>query len=153
MIDALIQSIVSAINKGLAYEYLIVKGHHQISLPTWCYYRYIFTKNRATISKNDRQKRSFMMEYLEGENRFYVPSAQGEQDIAEMTFQRQGDNLAIIDHTYVNINYRGQGIADRLFDLVVDKMRKEGRKIVPRCSFAQKQFDRKPSCQDILAEL
>jgi uncharacterized protein len=93
------------------------------------------------------------MEYLEGENRFYVPGAQGEEDIAEMTFQRQGDDLAIIDHTYVNINYRGQGIADRLFDLVVDKMRKEGRKIVPLCSFAEKQFARKPACQDILAEL
>lgn len=92
------------------------------------------------------------MDYLEGKNRFYVPGAEGEEEIAEMTYQLQGDDIAIIDHTYVNVNYRGQGIADRLFDLVVEKMRAEGRKVVPLCSFAVKQFERKPHYRDMLAK-
>ncbi|WP_392566455.1 GNAT family N-acetyltransferase [Utexia brackfieldae] len=91
------------------------------------------------------------MKYLEGNNRFYVPGPDGKDDIAEITYQLQGDNIAIIDHTFVDVNYRGQGIADRLFELVVEKMRAEGRKIVPLCSFAVKQFERKSHYRDMLA--
>lgn len=91
------------------------------------------------------------MEYLEGESRFYVQRAQGEA-IAEMTFHRVGSDIAVIEHKYVNESYRGQGIADQLFDCVVEKMRKEKREIVPLCSFAVKQFELKPQYQDMLAQ-
>lgn len=92
------------------------------------------------------------MQYLEGNNRFYVPGPEGEDDVAEMTFRREGDDLAIIDHTYVNENYRREGIADHLFDLVVEKMRLEGRKIAPVCPYARKQFDKRKDLQTLLAE-
>lgn len=92
------------------------------------------------------------MQYLEGENRFYVPDPTGGKDIAEIVFERQGDDLALITHTEVNLNYRGQGIADRLFDLVIEKMQQEGRRIVPVCSYAVKQFERKPHLKPLLAK-
>jgi predicted GNAT family acetyltransferase len=89
------------------------------------------------------------MKYLQEESRFYVPGAPGEEDIAEITFSRAGDHLAIIDHTYVNINYRGQGIGEHLVEMVVELMRKEKREIIPLCPFAKKEFERVSSYQDI----
>ncbi|WP_392552515.1 GNAT family N-acetyltransferase [Orbus wheelerorum] len=92
------------------------------------------------------------MQFLEDENRFYVPSPDGGEDIGEITYTRIGNDKVSIDHTYVNINYRGQGIADRLFDLVIEQMKQEGRKVIPVCSYAVKQFERKPDLQSIKAE-
>lgn len=92
------------------------------------------------------------MEYLEGENRFYVPGAPGAEDVAEITFSLAGDRLAIIDHTYVDVNFRGQGIGEHLVRLVVDKMRAENRKIIPLCPFAHREFDRVADYNDIRAQ-
>lgn len=92
------------------------------------------------------------MQFLEGNNRFYIPNPNGGDDIGEITYTLIGKDKASIDHTYVDINYRGQGIADRLFDLVVEKMKYDSRKIIPICSYAVKQFERKPELQSIRAE-
>ncbi|WP_392561140.1 GNAT family N-acetyltransferase [Orbus sturtevantii] len=92
------------------------------------------------------------MQFLEDENRFYVPNPDGGEDIGEITYTRIGNDKASIDHTYVNINYRGQGIADRLFDLVIELMKEEGRKVIPVCSYAIKQFELKPHLQSLKAE-
>ncbi|GAA5112156.1 GNAT family N-acetyltransferase [Orbus sasakiae] len=92
------------------------------------------------------------MQFLEGESRFYVPNPDGGEDIAEMTYTRIGNDKASIDHTYVNINYRGQGIADRLFELVIEKMQQEKRKIIPVCSYAVAKFERRAELQALKAE-
>lgn len=89
------------------------------------------------------------MKYLKENERYYVPGAPGEEDIAEIAFSRAGDHLAIIDHTFVNINYRGEGIGERLVRMVVDDMRAEGRKIIPLCPFAKKEFEKTPEYADI----
>lgn len=89
------------------------------------------------------------MEYLQEEKRFYIPGADGEDDIAEIVFTRQGDRLATIDHTYVDVNYRGQGIGEHLVRLVVDQMREENRKIVPVCPFALREFTRTAEYEDM----
>ncbi|QIQ20285.1 GNAT family N-acetyltransferase [Zophobihabitans entericus] len=92
------------------------------------------------------------IQYLEGKHRFYVPGLAGEPDVAEVTFQREGDNIGIIDHIYVNPNYRGQGIAEHLFELAVEKLKQEGRKIIPVCSYAKVQFERKTHLQHLLVK-
>lgn len=91
------------------------------------------------------------MEYREGNNRFYAVD-DNSNEIAEIAFQREGDSLAIIDHTFVEPAYRGKGIANHLFELVIAEMKKEGRKILPLCSFAVHQFETKPEYRDMLAE-
>lgn len=91
------------------------------------------------------------MQFLEDENRFYVPNPDGKgDDIAEMTFVRDGEHRVIINHTYVNVNYRGQGIADRLFELVVEKMQQENRKVIPVCSYAKRMFERRKDLAHML---
>lgn len=80
------------------------------------------------------------MQFLAGKNRFYVPNPDGGEDIAEITYTLIGNDKASIDHTFVNVNYRGQGIADHLFELVIAEMRKQQRKVIPICSYAVKKF-------------
>lgn len=92
------------------------------------------------------------MQYLESESRFYVPGIDDNEDIAEITYSRIGNDKASINHMYVDANYRGQGIADHLFDLLIDKMKREGRKIIPICSYAVKQFERRPELHSMLEE-
>lgn len=90
-----------------------------------------------------------MMKYVQDEKLFFVPGEPGKPNIAEIEFSRAGDHLAIIDHTFVDINYRGEGIGEHLVRMVVDQMRKEGRKIIPLCPFAKKEFEKTADYADI----
>lgn len=79
------------------------------------------------------------LNYLEDHERFYVCDANNKQ-IAEMTFTRVGQNKATINHTYIDPEYRGKGIADKLLNLVVTKLQREQREIIPICSYAAKKL-------------
>lgn len=70
--------------------------------------------------------------------------------IGESTYS-PSDKLWIIDHTYVDKSYQGQGIATKLVATLVDEARKNGKKIIPLCPFAKKEFDRKPEYSDVLS--
>jgi len=90
------------------------------------------------------------VEILEGNNNFYVNDAQGNL-IAEVVFVPTGEHLAIIDHTDVDESLKGQGVGKQLVAKVVEKMRKENRKIIPLCPFAKHEFDTTPEYKDIRA--
>ena len=81
-----------------------------------------------------------MLQYKESAHRFYVLSGESGEEIAKMTFTRISENKATIDHTFVQPSYQGQGIADSLLKRVVDKLKQEGREIIPICSFAIKRL-------------
>ena len=74
------------------------------------------------------------MEIREGHNKFYINDEQGKQ-IAEIVFVPTGENLAIIEHTDVDESLKGQGIGKQLVAKVVEKMRREKRKIIPPVSY------------------
>ncbi len=93
-----------------------------------------------------------MLEYKEEQNRIYIPGEAGAANIGEMTFFRTGEHLATIDHTYLSDAYRGQGIAQKLLALVVQKLRAENRKIIPQCTFVAREFVRNPDYADIQAK-
>lgn len=52
-----------------------------------------------------------------------------------------------IDHTYVNPDNRGQGIAQGLLEAVVEAAKKAGVKLKPVCSYAVKAFQEKAEYQ------
>ncbi|OTQ73592.1 MULTISPECIES: GNAT family N-acetyltransferase [unclassified Gilliamella] len=79
------------------------------------------------------------LQYKQDNDRFYVCN-DNNQVIAEMTFTRIGQDKATINHTYTDSVYRGQGIADKLLELVVKKLRQEKREIIPLCSFAKNKL-------------
>ncbi|RYM01748.1 N-acetyltransferase [Sporolactobacillus sp. THM7-7] len=89
------------------------------------------------------------MEINEGTNRFFMTDHLG-SDIAEVTYTPSGDNVIAIDHTFVAPAYRGRHIARQLIDAVVEKARRENKKIVPVCSYAQVLFARVRDYRDVL---
>ena len=70
--------------------------------------------------------------------------------LAEMTYAWAGEDQFIIDHTYVDESFRGQGIAALLVAEAVTFAREHQKKVMPLCPFAKKEFDTKKEYQDLL---
>lgn len=70
--------------------------------------------------------------------------------LAELTYVNSGTDKIIIDHTYVSDALAGQGIAKKLLAEAVDWARKNNKKIIPLCSFAKGQMEKKPDYQDMI---
>lgn len=75
----------------------------------------------------------------------------GSTNIGEATYS-ESENLWILDHTFVDKRYGGQGIAAKLVDKVVENAKSSKVKIVPLCSYAQKQFEKKPEYSGVWAK-
>lgn len=71
------------------------------------------------------------------------------KEIGGCEFSPSG-SMWTIDHTFVQEGYGGQGIAGKLVEEVVNQARKRGIRVVPICSFARKEFARKPEYRDVL---
>lgn len=90
-----------------------------------------------------------MITIKEGNNKFYIGDTE-ESAIAKVTYINSGDDKIIIDHTFVSDELRGQRIGQQLIKRVVDFARQANKKIVPQCSFAEKEFDRNEDYGDVL---
>jgi len=75
--------------------------------------------------------------------------AEDGREVAEITFQPVDEHTIRIDHTYVSEEFRGEKIGDQLVKAVVELARKEGKRIVPACSFALIQFKRHKDYKDV----
>ncbi|MDO4431725.1 MAG: GNAT family N-acetyltransferase [Aerococcaceae bacterium] len=72
--------------------------------------------------------------------------------IAEITYApTEDENVVEADHTYVDASLRGQGIAEKLLDTLVEAMAQEGKKIKPTCSYVVKKFATEEKYQAIKA--
>lgn len=71
---------------------------------------------------------------------------------AEMTYTNAGEGLISIDHTFVESNLRGEGIAKDLLGENVKFARENNLKVKPLCPFAKAIIDRTPEFQDVLAD-
>ncbi|WP_122646544.1 GNAT family N-acetyltransferase [Enterococcus mediterraneensis] len=89
------------------------------------------------------------MEIKEEKNRFALYNDEG-TEIGEMTWVDAGEDIMVIDHTFVDPTYRGQKLAEKLVRSGVEKARRDGVKIVPLCPYAKKEFDEKSEYQDVL---
>ncbi len=78
-----------------------------------------------------------------------IVALKDDKEVGEVTFVPAGDHSWVVDHTFVNPHYRGQGIAQELIRQVVNKALEKELKIVPLCSFAKLEFDRHPEYQGI----
>ena len=72
------------------------------------------------------------MEIKEEKERFVLLNDE-QEEAGEMTWSNAGPEIMIIDHTFVDPTYRGQGLAEKLVAAGVEKARKEGKKIIPLC--------------------
>lgn len=71
--------------------------------------------------------------------------------VAEITFpQGHDENVVIANHTYTDPSLRGQGIAGRLVDKMVEEMEKEGKKIHATCPYIVRKFKEDPKKYDFI---
>ncbi|MCF7925730.1 MAG: N-acetyltransferase [Candidatus Izimaplasma sp.] len=91
------------------------------------------------------------MDIQEGNNRFYIGESEQEA-IAEITYQYKTPDVIVINHTFVSPELRGQGIAGKLLQKVVEKARKENLKTIPLCSYAVRKMVNNPEYEDILVK-
>ena len=87
------------------------------------------------VSRNESESR---FEIIHGE---HVAVAQFESRPGEM----------VVTHVVVPPALRGQGIATRLAEAVIESARREGVKVRPLCSFMAAHFQKHPEHSDLLA--
>ncbi|MBF8808390.1 MAG: N-acetyltransferase [Enterococcus lacertideformus] len=88
------------------------------------------------------------MEIREEKNRLVLLNDEA-QEIGEMTWTDAGPEIMIVDHTFIEPEYRGQKLAEKLVFNGVELARREGKKIIPLCPYAKKEFDKKTEYQDV----
>lgn len=73
----------------------------------------------------------------------------GDTQAGLMEYTRLSVDLIRIDHTEVNEEFGGQGLAKKLVMAAVDYARANGQKIIPICAYTHALFDKMPEIQDV----
>jgi uncharacterized protein len=73
-------------------------------------------------------------------------------DVLAVIEYRRADDRIVLTHTEVPDVLAGQGVGSRLVRGVLDTMRAEGTKVVPRCEFVAAFIARHPEYQDLVAQ-
>ncbi len=89
------------------------------------------------------------MEMKRGDHRFYLQD--GDTEAGEIVFSKVSDGIISIDHTRVNKEYQGQGLAGKLLNAMLDFADLENLQIVPVCEYAKAQFKLRPEIRFLLA--
>ncbi len=89
------------------------------------------------------------MEFKKDKGIIYLGESKND-NYARITWQELGNNVIEIDHTIVDKEYGGQGIAGKLVDEVVNYARENNLKISSTCWYASKRL-KDEKYKDILA--
>lgn len=88
------------------------------------------------------------MDILKNDNSFYI--GEEENPKAYIKYSFEDDNTLSIDSTFVDPEFRGQGVAEQLTDKVVELAKENNYKIVPVCSYAVKYFEKNEEHKELL---
>ncbi|MDE3743827.1 GNAT family N-acetyltransferase [Maribacter polysaccharolyticus] len=69
----------------------------------------------------------------------------------EITYTWSGETKFIIDHTSVDPEFSGKGFGKQLVIKAVEFAKNNNLKVVPRCPYAKKVFDRNVDLQQVLS--
>lgn len=87
---------------------------------------------------------------IEGDNELYMED-EGKK-IACITFVPEAEDIINADHTIVDKEYGGRGLAAKLVEGLVDYAKKNNLKIRPTCTYAQSYLEKHTEHSDLLAE-
>ena len=73
----------------------------------------------------------------------------GTEEIGKCTWVVARPGVWILEHTIVDPRDGGRGLAAKLVQAVAEMGRAAGVRIVPQCSYARVQFERKKEYQDV----
>jgi len=83
------------------------------------------------------------LDFIYEENRIWLKDINGNL-VAEVTFPNVSADVVTINHTFVDDSLRGQGIAGKLLEAVVDTLKTENKKAYSTCSYASTWFKKHP---------
>lgn len=90
------------------------------------------------------------MEYITEKHRIFVmdngEEVGGRMPLAFVSFPER-DGVYVINHTYVDDNYRGQGIASELVRRAVEEIERRGGRVEATCSYAALWLARNRGCE------
>lgn len=69
---------------------------------------------------------------------------------AELTWRNGPDGRYLVTHTFTPPAMRGQGVALKLVEAMVEIARGEGRRIVPYCGYVAAQARNRPDWADVM---
>ena len=72
------------------------------------------------------------------------------KEIGEITFVWSEKSI-IVNHTGVNPEFQGQGVATKLFDELIKFIKREKITVIPVCSFIVNQFKKREDLKGLLA--
>lgn len=85
------------------------------------------------------------------EERVWVDSENGSM-VAEITFPfDETRGVALINHTFVDESLRGQGVAGKLMQALVEELERQNIKALPTCSYAVDWFSKHDAYGHLLA--
>lgn len=80
----------------------------------------------------------------------YIASVDGSEGAGKLSWTQRGD-ARDAEHTHVASDMRGRGIAAKLVEALISDAKQQGFKIIPTCSYVERQFDRHPEWADLRA--
>lgn len=86
---------------------------------------------------------------LDGKNGVFILVDENKKEVGELTFMLKGEQM-LINHTGVNPELRGQGLAEKLVLEAVAYARKNQLKIIPFCSYVSVYLGKHPEVQDVI---
>ena len=87
---------------------------------------------------------------IKDNNESYFAAFDGDKVAGRIFYTSAGEKKMILDHTEVDINYRGQGIGNKILARIVEYVRENDIKIIPLCPFAKSVFEKTESIRDVL---
>ena len=88
-----------------------------------------------------------IVQHLPDEQRYELRRGEAH---AILTYQRDETRI-VYDHTFVPVEFRGQGVAEKLVRAALADARTENLQVVPQCSYVEKFIARHSEFQDLLA--
>ncbi|MFV0196815.1 N-acetyltransferase [Empedobacter falsenii] len=86
---------------------------------------------------------------LVGKNGVFVMTDDNNKEVGELTFMLKEEQM-IVNHTGVNPELRGKGLAEKLVLEAVKYARKNQLKIIPFCSYVSVYIGKHPEVQDVI---
>jgi len=87
--------------------------------------------------------------YVYEENKIYSKNEDGLL-LGEVTFPARDEKRVNIDHVYVDMSLRGQGIASDLMLMAYEYIKEKGLLIIAKCPYAISWFKKHEEYQDIV---
>jgi predicted GNAT family acetyltransferase len=84
----------------------------------------------------------------EAQGKFYA-EVDGEEAMIE--YEKRGDGVYDLVHTFVPPHQRGKGVAEELARQTLDRIRGEGAHIIPSCPYVHAFVERHREYQDLVS--